>query len=191
MIHEAVVVSRGAEGTPHITPLGYRREDHHIVLSPFAPSTTLANLERDRQATLCLTDDVRVIAGCLTGRREHALVAADAIEGWRLADTLAHMELKVARVDADPVRPRFVCRVVKAVTHAAFPGFNRAQAAVVEGAILVSRLDRLPQEKIDAEMAYLEIAIEKTAGERERQAWNWLCEAVAAHRSPPSARAET
>ncbi|MBT8446619.1 MAG: DUF447 family protein [Gammaproteobacteria bacterium] len=189
MIHEAVVVSRGADGAPHITPLGYRCEDEHIVLSPFVPSTTLANLERDRHATLCLTDDVRVIAGCLTGRRDHALVATDVIAGWRLADTLAHMELQVARIEADPVRPRFFCRVANQVTHAAFRGFNRAQAAVVEGAILVSRLERLPQEKIDAEMAYLEIAIEKTAGERERQAWNWLCDAVAAHRSRSSAEA--
>jgi len=49
-----------------------------------------------------------------------------------------------------------------------FSGFNRAQAAVIEAAILVSRLNMLPQEKIDAEMAYLRIAVEKTAG---RASW--------------------
>ena len=64
--------------------------------------------------------------------------------------------------------------------HAAFHGFNRAQAAVVEAAILVSRLHMLPMEKIDREIAYLTIAIEKTAGLRERQAWDWLMERVAA-----------
>ena len=30
-------------------------------------------------------------------------------------------------------------------------------------------------------MAYLQIAIGKTAGEAEREAWNWLVEAVTAH----------
>jgi uncharacterized protein len=59
---------------------------------------------------------------------------------------------------------------------------NRAQAAVIEGAVLVSRLHMLPAEKIASEMAYLQIAIDKTAGSEEREAWSWLREAVAAKR---------
>ena len=66
--------------------------------------------------------------------------------------------------------------------HAPFVGFNRAQAAVIEGAVLVSRLRMLPAGKVDAEMAYLQIAINKTAGLEEREAWSWLREAVAAFR---------
>jgi hypothetical protein len=68
-------------------------------------------------------------------------------------------------------------------THAPFAGFNRAQAAVVEGAILVSRLFMLPADKVDREMAYLQIAIDKTAGDAERAAWDWLVAAVARHRA--------
>jgi uncharacterized protein len=64
-------------------------------------------------------------------------------------------------------------------------GLNRAQAAVVEGAILVSRLHLLPPEKIDAETAYLRIAIGKTAGDHELEAWRWLEEAIASHRRNP------
>ena len=64
--------------------------------------------------------------------------------------------------------------------HAPFQGFNRAKAAVLELAILVSRLDRLPRSKIEAELAYLTIAIEKTAGAAEREACDWLMERVAA-----------
>ena len=33
-------------------------------------------------------------------------------------------------------------------------------------------------------MAYLQIAIDKTAGPAEREAWGWLQDAVAAHRVP-------
>ena len=66
--------------------------------------------------------------------------------------------------------------------HQPFAGFNRAQAAIIEGAVLVSRLHMLPAEKIDAEMRYLQIAIDKTAGAAEREAWEWLCHAVTAHR---------
>lgn len=62
--------------------------------------------------------------------------------------------------------------------HAPFRGFNRAQAAVVEAAILVSRLHLLPEHKIRSELKYLAIAISKTAGENERTAWQWLLEKV-------------
>ena len=63
-------------------------------------------------------------------------------------------------------------------THAPFRGLNRAKAAVLEAAILVSRLSMLPREKIDGEIAYLRIAIDKTAGPEEREAWDWLMDAV-------------
>ena len=49
---------------------------------------------------------------------------------------------------------------------------------MVELAILVSRLHMLPREKIEQEMAYLAIAVDKTAGEAELTAWNWLQQKV-------------
>jgi hypothetical protein len=36
----------------------------------------------------------------------------------------------------------------------------------------------LPREKVESEIAYLSIAIDKTAGPSEQQAWQWLMEAV-------------
>ena len=75
-----------------------------------------------------------------------------------------------------------MARVFEA-SHAPYIGFNRAQAAVIEGAVLVSRLHMLPASKVDAEMNYLQIAIDKTAGPEEREAWTWLTDAVARHRA--------
>ena len=49
---------------------------------------------------------------------------------------------------------------------------------MLELAILASRLSMLPREKIEAEIAYLSIAIEKTAGPEEQEAWGWLMEKV-------------
>jgi hypothetical protein len=51
---------------------------------------------------------------------------------------------------------------------------NRARAAVLEAAILATRLDMLSPEKIESEIAYLQIAIDKTAGEAEREAWDMV-----------------
>jgi hypothetical protein len=39
----------------------------------------------------------------------------------------------------------------------------------------------LPREKIEAEIAYLSIAIEKTAGPDEKEAWGWLMQKVTEH----------
>jgi hypothetical protein len=39
----------------------------------------------------------------------------------------------------------------------------------------------LPWEKIEAEVKYLQIAIDKTAGPAEREAWRWLMERIEAH----------
>jgi hypothetical protein len=127
-----------------------------------------------------LTDDVRVFAGCLTGRGEWPSVACDEIPVRRLAQTLAHAELAVTHISEDTERPRFHCRVLRTITHAPFKGFNRAQAAVIEAAILVSRLRLLPRDKIDREMSYLEAAVHKTASPLEAEAWDWLRDAVKA-----------
>jgi hypothetical protein len=99
----------------------------------------------------------------------------------RLAGALAHAELAVVDVTEHEQRPRFHCAVVNRRSHAPFEGFNRAKAAVVEAAILVSRLHLVPRAKVEAEVAHLAIAVEKTSGAEETEAWGWLMEAIRAH----------
>jgi uncharacterized protein len=182
VIVESIITTSSADGAVHIAPMGVIWRDGAPVLAPFRPSATLDNLRQTGVAVISHTDDVRVFAGCLTGRRQWPLTRADEVAGWRLADALSHQEAVVDSVEEDELRPRFVCRVLREAAHRPFRGFNRAQAAVIEAAILVSRLERLPGEKIEREMAYLEIAVGKTAGPREREAWGWLAERVAAFR---------
>jgi uncharacterized protein len=182
MIRETIVTTVSAAGVPHIAPIGLIEAEGGWIIAPFRPSTTLENLRAVPFAVANHTDDVRVFAGCLTRRRDWPLAPAEHVPVPRLAVSLAHDELAVMRVDEDEQRPRFLCRVVHGALHAPFRGHNRAQAAVIEAAILVSRLAFLPREKIEREIAYLEIAIGKTAGEAEREAWQWLMEAIAAAR---------
>lgn len=187
MIREALVVTRDDQGIPHIAPMGAQPltlpdGGSGILLQPFRPSTTLDNLTRGRCASLNHVDDVRIIAGCLTGRRDWPLLPAEKISCPRLAAALTHVELELDHIEDDPQRPKFYLRVINEVIHAPFPGFNRAKAAIIETAILVSRLHMLPAEKIDRELEYLKIAIDKTAGDEELEAWNWLCAAIAARR---------
>ena len=179
MIYETVVTTLSREGAVHVAPMGIRYVDASVLLMPFLPSTTYDNVIATESAVVNFTIDTRVFAGCVTGRRRAwPVVPVTAITGVRLEGALGHVELALQEQSGDDERPVLRMRRVHEAVHAPFIGFNRAQAAVIEGAILVSRLDRLPREKIEREMAYLEIAIEKTAAANEREAWGWLQDAV-------------
>lgn len=183
MIYETIVITSDAQQNVHIAPFGVREKDGLVLIAPFKPSTTLDNLLQSRSATVNLTDDVRVFAGALTGRRNWPVRKADKIDGYVLEAALAHQELELVKIEEDALRPSLYFRVTHQGLHQAFRGFNRAQAAVIELSVLVSRLHMLPMEKIEAELAYLRIAIEKTAGEREWEAWSWLMERIENHKA--------
>ena len=179
MIREVIVTSVDRDGNPHLAPMGVHELEGGVkAILPFRPSTTLDNLLATRCAVINCTDDVRVFAGCLTGRRDWPLLPAGQVAGVRLADCLAHTEVELVSVEDDDIRPRLLCRPLHTAQHAPFPGFNRAQFAVLEAAILVSRLHILPWAKIEAELDYLRVIHGKTAGPREQEAWNWLMAAI-------------
>jgi len=187
VIYETVISTVAADGTPHVAPMGirYRRTDtgNDVILMPFKPSTTLANVLASGHAVLNIVTDTRVFAGSVTGRRTWPLKPAERIAGVRLDCALSHVELALAELQDDPQRPVLRMERVFEASHAPYIGFNRAQAAVIEAAVLVSRLHMLAASKVDAEMSYLQIAIDKTAGPQEHEAWGWLTEAVARHRA--------
>jgi hypothetical protein len=179
LIRETILTTVDRAGIVHIAPIGIIADGAHWIVAPFRPSQTLDNLRAVPHAVASHVDDVRIFAGCLTGRRDWPTVATES-PAPRLEAALSHWELAVESVTEDEQRPRFRTRLVRAVSHAPTSGFNRAQAAVIELAILTSRLDLLPREKVARDAAYLAIAVEKTAGPREQEAWGWLMEKVRA-----------
>ncbi len=186
MIQELIVTTQNKAGETHLAPMGIHLRGDEIIILPFKPSTTLNNIVESKVAVLNYCDDVRVFAGCLTGRRIWPLEAAEIIKGQVLACALSHSELELVRIEDDETRPKLFCKAVHSVNHAPFKGFNRAQYSVLEAAILISRLNWLPMEKIDAEIAYLRIGLEKTAGDRELEAWSWLMQVIDAHKAHKS-----
>lgn len=182
MIQETLITSVNAQGETHIAPMGIHKLDELCVILPFKPSLTLNNILETGSAIINYCDDVRIFAGCLTGRRIWPVLPAETVKGNYLQAALAHSELRLERHEDDDVRPKLYCKVVHTVNHKPFQGFNRAQYSVLEAAILVSRLGMLPWDKINSELDYLRIGLEKTAGARELQAWDWLMELVEQHK---------
>ena len=181
MIRECIVTTLNDEGKVHIAPLGLIAEegrlDHRAVQAVDHARQSARQSLRGRQFHRRCPDLRRLPHG----KTRLADAAGHPRSGRVLEGALAHAELKVERVEEDEQRPRFHCRVVYEASHAPFQGFNRAQAAVIEAAILASRLHMLPREKIERELAYLQIAVEKTAGPREHEAWRLLVEKIEDH----------
>ena len=182
MIQEVIVTTQNAQDIPHIAPMGIHLVEDEFIILPFRPSTTLNNILESKTAVINYCDDVRIFAGCLTGKRDWPLTAAEQIKGQYLTLALAHRELELIRIEDDETRPKLYFKAVHTVNHAPFQGFNRAQYAVLEAAILVSRLHMLPIEKIDSEIDYLSIGLNKTAGEKELEAWGWLMTLIDQHK---------
>jgi hypothetical protein len=193
LIYETVVTTVSPAGVVHVAPMGARYVGDLVLLMPFRPSTTLANIALTGRAVLNLITDVRVFAGCVTGRKQWPTVELPPLDGdpalddvsapadQRLACCLSHVQLRLLEQIHDAQRP--VLRLRRAATgqDGVFQGMNRAQAAVVEGAVLVSRLHMLARAKLESEWAWLQIAIDKTAGPTELEAWGWLDTALRQH----------
>lgn len=178
MIRETIVTTQNKNGKVHLAPMGIQILEHEYLVMPFRPSTTLNNILETRTAVVNYTDDVRIFAGCLTGRLDWPLAHAIKIQGHFLKGTLAHSEVELVRIEEDETRPKLYCKAVHQVNHAPFSGFNRAQYSVLEAAILVSRLNMLPWKKIESELEYLRIGLDKTSGKKELEAWGWLMKKI-------------
>ncbi len=183
IIYESIITSLDEHGRPYIAPFGVRESNGLLLISPFRPSHTLDNVLRTKSAVLNVTDDVRIFAGGFVGKRDWPTQPAHMVNGVYLNTALAHRELELVEIKDHETRPELYFRVIHEVSHQPFKGFNRAQAAVVELSVLVSRLHMLPIEKIESEMTYLQIAIDKTAGPNELEAWEWLVERIENHKA--------
>ena len=76
-IRESIITTVDRNGNVHIAPIGIIAESDGWVIAPFRPSVTLDNLAVVPFAVANYTDDVRIFAGCLTGRRDWPTVPVD------------------------------------------------------------------------------------------------------------------
>jgi hypothetical protein len=178
MILEGLVTTLNADGGPNISPMGPLVDEalSHLVLRPFQTSRTYQNLKRSGQGVFHVTDDVELLAKAAVNRLAAlpSLIPAQEVEGFILADACRWFAFRVKTLDDRAERTHIECEVVARGTLRDFLGFNRAKHAVVEAAILATRVALLPAEQIRAEFARLAVIVEKTAGVQERRAFEFL-----------------
>ena len=170
VIIESIVTTIAADGSINCAPMGVEWADQTIVLKPFLDTATYRNVTATRSAVVNLTDDVRVFAQAAISNPLYATVPASAVKGVVLADCCSWRELEVQTIDSTPPRSRIETTVVHHGFRREFIGFNRACHAVLEAAIYATRLHLLDPQFVQSEMARLQVIVDKTAGDREREA---------------------
>ena len=180
---EGIVTTLGEDGMPNIAPMGpiVDADFNTLLLRPFRTSLTFQNLKRTGQGVLHVTDDVELVARAAVGRLETLprLRPAGAVEGVILADACRWYAFRVESLDDGEDRTRIVAHVVDRGRLRDFFGFNRAKHAVIEAAILATRVGLLDVGHIRDEFQRLAAPVEKTGGHQERRAFAFLQQYVA------------
>jgi hypothetical protein len=184
-ILEGIVTTLDANRQPHIAPMGpiVDATCDRLWLRPFQTSTTFQNLRRSRAGVFHVTDDVEVLARAAVGEVSvlPRLIPASAIDGVILAEACRWYAFEVESLDESQERANIVARVVDRCLLREFIGFNRAKHAVVEAAILATRVHLLDPAEIQAEFERLAIRVAKTGAAAERRAFDLLRHYVQTH----------
>ena len=189
MILEGVVTTLDSLGALNVAPMGPAMDagSARFILRPFQTSATFRNLQTTGAGVLHITDDVWLLArAAIKHPGEYASRPAATIPGRILATTGRFLEFRVDAIDASRERSTIAAVAVASGRQAVdLFGFNRARHAVVEAAILATRLDFLPPEEVLGEFARLAVLVAKTGGPDEKRAFDLLDAHVRARRGHP------
>jgi hypothetical protein len=179
MILEGIVTTLDESGALNVAPMGPRVEpgSPRFVLRPFATSTTYRNLKATGEGVLHVVDDVLLLARAAIGRLDAGSLAtrsAEAVRGRVLLDACRYREFRVTSLDDREERTTIEAEAVAEGRLRDFFGLNRAKHAVVEAAILATRVAFLPPAEILADYRKLGILVDKTGGAAEHEAFDLL-----------------
>ncbi len=178
LLLESIVTTLNVDGSPHLAPMGPIVDAgfSRLLLRPYQTSVTYQNLKRTRQGVMHVTDDVGLFARAAVGQLTElpAIVPATAVEGVMLKDVCRWYAFRVLAIDDREERTEILAETADWGRGREFFGFNRAKHAVIEAAILATRINFLAAGYIEAEFERLAAPVEKTGGRQEREAFEFL-----------------
>lgn len=185
MILEGIVTTNNADGSVNIAPMGpiVEGDFEAFLLRPYQTSTTYQNLKRSPFGVFHVIDDALLLARAAIDSWDElpATFPAHHISGNVLKSACRWYEFEVEHLDDKEPRTNIKGRVVHSGHIKEFFGWNRAKHAVLEAAILATRVHLLSEREIQEQMERLRVPIEKTAGAAERAAFDLLSRYVQNH----------
>lgn len=174
MILEGIVTTVDASGRLNIAPMGPIVEPgfDRFILRPFKTSTTFVNLQQNGEGVLHVTDDVLLMTRSALGAIDDAATRpAERVHGRVLLEACRYFEFRIEEVDDREERATLRAVTLHRGWFRDFFGFNRARHAVIEGAILATRVHLLPRSEIESDLERLQVLVDKTGGPVEHEAF--------------------
>ena len=199
-ILEGVLTTLSPGGELNVAPMGpiVGADPAWFHLRPFRDSTTFRNLRDTRAGVFHVTDDVLLIARGALGLIDPSNLdaqldaqPAQAVRGVVLRGCCRWAELEVVACDDATERTHVTARAVATGRGPEFFGFNRAMHAVLEAAILATRLHLTGAAPVLAELDRLATVVGKTGSSREHEALGLIRERVLSWQAPAAAAGVT
>lgn len=176
------------DGSLNASPMGPRTDEsmQSLLLRPFRTSTTYRNLKRTGVGVFHVTDDVEMLARAAVGVLQPLppTQPCAAVAGFILCGACRWYAVEVTELDDREERTTIHCRTVGMGALRPFFGLNRAKHAVVEGAILATRLHLIAPDDVARQFTALQPLVEKTGGPAEHRAFAFLQDFVRRHGVP-------
>ncbi len=185
MILEGILTTRNADHTINIAPMGPRvdRTISRLRLRPFPGSRSFENLRRTGEGIFHVTDNIELLAQAAVGDPDPwpALEPCALVDGSILSDACRWYAFRIRQWEEESDRPAAECEIVGSGWLRDFFGWNRAMHAVLEAAILATRLSWSDEVTSERQLNELAVIVAKTAGEQEQRAFRFLQDYVRRH----------
>jgi uncharacterized protein len=170
VIIETLFSTLDAGGLPNFAPMGIVWGEDEVTVRPFRSTHTCRHLLATGHGVANVTDDVLAFVQSALDDIALPHFPAVVVPGVVFQGACSWRELVVVCAGGGAERAEIQCRVVHKGWQRYFLGFNRARGAVLEAAILATRLHLHEPRTVPAElMRYREI-VQKTGDEAERMA---------------------
>ena len=178
MILEGLCTTQNKLGGVNLAPMGpvVNESLTQFLFRPFQTSQTFQNLRDTRSGVFHITDDAALISRAALGLLEKTpkLVPAETVDGQVLADCCRWYEFEVVEIDDRQARTEITTRITYVGHGREFLGFNRAKHALLEAAILGTRVHLLDPDEIRDQLARLTVIVSKTASTGDQEAFDEL-----------------
>lgn len=184
---EGLITTLDQESNINLAPMGLiptlnaAGEIERLTLRPFPESQTYRNLLDHPEGVFHLTDRVLLLAQAIVKSLDLSnleLIPAKMIRGYQLASACQAYEFRITKIDDSSLRKVMQAEVISTNQFRLFYGFNRGCHAVIEAAILASRVHMQDPASILREFEELRIIVEKTGTSETLQAFELLTDYV-------------
>jgi len=179
MIIETIFSTVNASGRPNFAPMGIGWGEKTMTVRPFRDTTTYRNLLETSCGVVNVTDNALSFARTALSDAQLPHFPADHVRGVVLNEVCIWRELEVLSVGGEVERADVRCRVVGQGRLRDFLGFNRARNAIIEAAILATRLHLHSAADVGSALRRYDEIVCKTGDEQEQEAMQYVQDYIA------------